>query len=206
MKDSNRQIALILKRLGDIFIATIGVLTLAPLMIVIAAAIKLDSPGPIIFRQQRIGLHGRLFWIHKFRSMVTDADRDGGVTRLADPRVTRLGRLLRLSSLDEIPQLFNVIAGEMSLVGPRPLLPGTVHFSENRRHDMRPGCTGLPVISGRQSLDWEERMRLDLWYVDHWSPWLDLRILLRTIPVALSRKHVYNAQGQMPSRPDAPAD
>jgi sugar transferase EpsL len=117
--------------------------------------------------------------------------------------VTPFGRFLRTSSLDEIPQLFNVLKGEMSLVGPRPLLPGSVAPGEMRRQDMLPGCTGLAVVRGRQLLTWDERMQIDLWYVDHWSLALDLEILLKTIPVALSRRGVYDAQGEMKTRTQA---
>jgi sugar transferase EpsL len=117
--------------------------------------------------------------------------------------VTSFGRFLRTSSLDEIPQLINVLKGEMSLVGPRPLLPGSVGPSEVRRHDMLPGCTGLAVVRGRQLLTWDERMQIDLWYVDHWSLRLDLEVLLKTIPVALSRRGVYDAQGEMKTRAQA---
>jgi undecaprenyl phosphate N,N'-diacetylbacillosamine 1-phosphate transferase len=184
-------------------VAGAALLSLAPVMISVAALIRLDSEGPIFFRQTRVGLRGRPFLVYKFRTMVRNAEElaGGRVTRLDSPMVTRLGRMLRTTSLDELPQLFNVWKGEMSLVGPRPLLPGSIKAIEMRRQDMRPGCTGLPVVSGRQSLDWDRRIELDLYYVDHWSLWLDLKILLRTIPVALSRENVYDPQGEMKTRP-----
>lgn len=194
-------IALAAKRLFDVALAVLGLLALSPLMLLVAAAVALDSRGPILFRQQRVGLRGRTFRVYKFRSMTIAAEREGPVSSLASTHVTRVGRILRLSSLDELPQLFNVLIGDMSLVGPRPLLPGTIRPSEARRHDMRPGCTGMPVVSGRQAIDWDERIRLDLWYVDNWSFGLDIAIMLRTIPVILFRRNVYNAQDETPLRP-----
>lgn len=195
-----QQITLAVKRIFDVVVSLVGLIVCLPFLILIAIAIKLDSPGPVIFRQGRAGLYGEPFTVCKFRSMVVGADRDGPVTRLADPKVTRVGRFLRLTSLDELPQLVNVLRGEMSLVGPRPLLPDSIKPDEGWRQTMKPGCTSLPIVSGRQSLDWDERMRLDRWYVENWSLWLDLRILFKTILVAISRKNVYNEQGQMVPR------
>jgi lipopolysaccharide/colanic/teichoic acid biosynthesis glycosyltransferase len=176
---------------------------LLPFIIIISIAVKLDSPGPLLFRQKRTGWHGKPFLINKFRSMVVDADKHGSVTELGDPRVTRVGRIIRLTSLDEIPQLINVFKGEMSLVGPRALLPVSIHPEEMRRQEMRPGVTSLPIVSGRQQLDWDRRMELDLWYVDHWSLWLDIKILLRTLWVVVSRKNVYDSEGKMKARDTA---
>ena len=200
LPSAKRQVALALKRLGDVLLASVGLVALSPLMMLAASAIALDSRGPIIFRQQRVGLRGRTFWTYKFRSMTIEAELRGPVND-AVAHITRVGRLLRLSSIDELPQLVNVLLGDMSLVGPRPLLPGTIRASEARRHSMRPGCTGMPVVSGRQAIDWDERIRLDLWYVDHWSLWLDASIILKTVPVILSHRNVYNAQGKTPVRP-----
>ena len=196
----NRTIALTAKRTLDIVVSSTMLIVCSPLMALIALAIKLDSPGPVIFRQQRAGLHGKPFCIYKLRSMVTDADRTGPVTAFADPRVTRVGRFLRLTTLDELPQLINVLRGEMSLVGPRAILVESIEPEERRRLEMKPGMTGLPFVSGRQSLDWDTRMALDIWYVEHWSLLLDLHILLKTIPVVLSRKNVYDAEGEMKLR------
>ena len=172
MRSARRRVAQAVKRMGDVLLALAGLFILSPLMLAAVLAIMSDSKGPIIFRQQRVGFRGRKFWVYKFRSMSMDAGRAGPVSTLTSAHVTRVGRLLRMSSLDELPQLLNVVKGDMSLVGPRPLLPGTIRDSEARRHEMRPGCTGMPVISGRQAIDWDERMRLDLWYVDNWSLWL----------------------------------
>jgi len=199
---TGRQAGLAVKRLADIVLASVGLLVFSPVMCVVAVGIMLDSGGPVIFRQRRVGRCGRAFWVNKFRSMTVNAERNGPASARASDYVTRTGRLLRLTSLDELPQLVNVLTGDMSIVGPRPLLPGTIRPSEARRHDMRPGCTGLPVVSGRQAIGWDERIRLDLWYVDHWSLWLDITILLRTVPVVLSRRNVYNVHGETPLRPD----
>ncbi|MGZ4634083.1 exopolysaccharide biosynthesis polyprenyl glycosylphosphotransferase [Oryzihumus sp.] len=167
-----------------------------PAIELVALAVHLDSAGPILFRQNRIGARGEPFEMLKFRTMVTDAeDRiaeidDGHETNAVlfkkrnDPRVTRVGKILRRYSLDELPQLFNVLRGDMSLVGPRPPLPQEVEKYEPdavRRLRVQPGLTGLWQVSGRSDLSWEESLRLDLWYVDNWSLVLDVQILIRTL-------------------------
>jgi len=171
-------------------------------MILVAVAIKLTSPGPVFFRQQRSGLNGRPFTMLKFRSMVTDAEQrrhelevlnemSGPVFKVThDPRVTPIGRLLRKFSLDELPQLLNVARGDMSLVGPRPLPVDEVRrfdeLAHRRRLSVKPGITCLWQISGRNNVtDFKDWVRLDLEYIDNWSLWLDLRILARTVPVVL---------------------
>jgi len=160
-----------------------------PLMAGIAVAIKLESRGPVLFSQRRAGLHGRPFRIYKFRTMTQDGDRGEPLRSLHDPRVTRFGRYLRRTSLDELPQLFNVLKGEMSLVGPRPQLLGTTRAHESKRLDMRPGMTGLVEVSSPERMTWDERMAMDIEYVERWSLWLDFSILLRTIPVMFARKN-----------------
>jgi exopolysaccharide biosynthesis polyprenyl glycosylphosphotransferase len=192
--------ALAVKRTIDVLGALAGIVLTAPLWLAIAIAVRLDSPGPIFFVQRRSSLHGRTFPFLKFRTMVPDAEKrladlreqnevSGPVFKMRqDPRVTRVGRFLRKYSLDELPQLLNVLAGHMSLVGPRPPIPGEVNqydLSERRRLSVRPGLTGLWQVSGRSNIGFEEWVRLDLDYIDHWSLWLDLRILLRTIPAVL---------------------
>jgi lipopolysaccharide/colanic/teichoic acid biosynthesis glycosyltransferase len=151
---------------------------------------------PVIYRSTRPGLHGRLFTLYKFRTMTDEVDDDGEL--LPDGlRLTRFGTILRSLSLDELPELVNVIQGDMSLVGPRPLLPeylARYSAEEARRHEVRPGITGLAQVSGRNALDWEERLRLDVWYVDHRSFVLDLRILVRTIASVLARAGI-SAEG-----------
>ncbi|GAB4003810.1 sugar transferase [Nocardioides ultimimeridianus] len=183
------------------------VAVLAPLMLTIAVVVAVTSEGPVLFRQQRVGLGGTTFELLKFRTMLVDAERrkaevfalvneaSGPLTKLRrDPRVTGPGRVLRRFSLDELPQLFNVLGGSMSLVGPRPALPEEVaQFAadEHRRHAVRPGMTGLAQVSGRSDLAWADAVRLDLRYVDHRSPALDLHILLRTVPAVLGARGAY---------------
>jgi exopolysaccharide biosynthesis polyprenyl glycosylphosphotransferase len=193
---------LIIKRGLDLAGATIALIGLAPVMLLIAAAIKLTSPGPVIFAQERYGLNRRRFRMFKFRTMRMDAEQlqaaletlneaDGPVFKITnDPRVTRLGRFLRRSSLDELPQLVNVLRGEMSLVGPRPLpLRDVMRFasaSNMRRFSVRPGLTCLWQISGRSQLSFNDWIRLDLKYIDGWSLTLDLSILARTLPAVIT--------------------
>ena len=194
------------KRSFDFAAAAGGVLVTAPLWLVIALAVKLTSPGPVLFKQERVGRRGRRFMVYKFRTMVNDAERllidlaavneaDGPLFKLkADPRVTRVGRVLRKLSLDELPQLLNVLKGEMSLVGPRPALPGEVtqwgpELFERLR--VQPGITGMWQVNGRSNSSFSEYQRWDLYYVDNWSIWRDLAILAKTIPVVVSSKGAY---------------
>jgi len=195
------QILLGTKRLLDLVLATVLMALAIPFMLAIALAIKLTSSGDVLFRQTRCGLNGRRFTLYKFRTMIEDAENqratvshlnemDGPVFKARqDPRVTRLGRLLRRFSLDELPQLWNVLSGSMSLVGPRPAIPDEVaqyQGWQRRRLSMRPGLTCLWQISGRNDLDFVRWMELDLEYIDSWTPFLDLKILARTVPVVLS--------------------
>jgi sugar transferase EpsL len=184
--------ALHMKRGIDIVGASAALILLSPLLASIAIAILITMGRPILFRQERPGLHGRPFTILKFRSMRTP--RAGEVWYLTDDtRVTRLGGFLRATSLDELPELINVLRGDMSLVGPRPLFSHYLdHYTveEHRRHEMRPGITGWAVVNGRNTLQFKERVRLDVWYVDHWSIALDVKILLRTIAQVIHRTDV----------------
>ena len=196
------------KRILDLVITVPLLAVLSPLLALIAVAIKLTSRGPVMFRQQRIGLADEPFMMLKFRSMVVDAPDNDAAHRQAffdelagvreaendsfklanDPRVTRVGGVLRATSLDEITQLFNVVRGEMSLVGPRPMLDweaDAIPQEFRRRTDVLPGITGLWQVSGRSRLSTPDMMRLDLEYVDRWSIWLDIQILFRTIPTVL---------------------
>lgn len=197
----HNHVALFLKRVIDALGSAAALLVLSPLLALIAALIKLTSPGPTFFAQERMGLNGRRFLCYKFRTMGADAERrleelkhlnevDGPVFKIRrDPRVTPVGRILRKSSLDELPQLWNVLKGDMSLVGPRPPIPSEVEKYERwqrRRLSMRPGITCLWQISGRSNLDFDTWMRLDLKYIDDWSLTLDLVILLKTVPAVLS--------------------
>ena len=195
-----RDIMLAAKRVVDLAIGSVLLLLTLPAMIAVAAAVKLSSPGPVFFRQQREGHRGTLFRIFKFRSMVRDAEDHGPVLSIADPRITRIGRFLRRTSLDELPQLLNVVFGEMSLVGPRPLLPGTTLPAEIGRLDMRPGMTSLSVVNKPYLLSWDERMQLDLRYVEEWSLWLDLRILIRTLLAVFTKQNIlYHPRVSTPS-------
>ena len=174
-------------RLIDIVVALASLALLSPLLILIATLVRVDLGRPVLFRQRRIGLGGRPFSLVKFRTMTHDDGVDGSegsvdVDRDAE-RLTRLGRLLRKSSLDELPTLWNVLLGDMSLVGPRPLLVEYLPLysrEQRRRHDVRPGITGWAQVNGRNDLSWERKFELDVWYVDHRSLALDLRILLMT--------------------------
>lgn len=190
----------IAKEIIDRALSLLAIGVLSPLFLVIAVAVKLDSRGPVFFTQIREGWRGAPFTIYKFRTMIAGAERMGLDIERSDPRITRVGKWLRMTSIDELPQLLNVLLGQMSFVGPRPLLPGTTRPHEARRQNVKPGLTSYPVLFGRHKLDWEERMPLDLWYVDHWSLRLDIYIVLRTIPVVLSGHGVYDNDGGSRSR------
>jgi lipopolysaccharide/colanic/teichoic acid biosynthesis glycosyltransferase len=178
-----------LPRPADILIAVVSLVVVSPLLAVAAIAIKLESRGPVLYRQRRVGKGGVVFEMFKLRTMRQGADPIGVGTAVtvADPRVTRVGRLLRRFALDELPNLFNVLRGEMRIVGPRATLPAQVQLytpRQRRRLDLRPGVTGWAQIQGRAGIPWEERIELDVWYVEHRSLRLDLRILAKT-PAAL---------------------
>jgi len=198
--------ALLVKRAMDVVGAAAGLVLGAPLLALIAVAIRLDSPGSIIFRQTRVGAGGRRFQIYKFRSMYEGAESevellrdlneaDGPLFKIQDdPRLTRVGRFLRRTSLDELPQLWNVLRGEMSLVGPRPPIPAEVAGYKawhEKRLEVRPGMTGLWQVSGRSLLSFDEMVLLDIYYIENWSLWLDLKILLRTVPQVLFGNGAY---------------
>jgi exopolysaccharide biosynthesis polyprenyl glycosylphosphotransferase len=200
------RLALLIKRATDVVGALLGITLGAPLLGIIALAIRLESPGPVIFTQGRVGLGGRLFRMVKFRSMHVGAEAeqealanlneaDGPIFKIHDdPRLTRVGRFLRRTSLDELPQLVNVLRGEMSLVGPRPPLPSEVERYQEwhrKRLEAPPGMTGLWQVSGRSRLSFDEMVLLDIYYIENWSPWLDFKILVRTIPTALSGEGAY---------------
>jgi lipopolysaccharide/colanic/teichoic acid biosynthesis glycosyltransferase len=173
----------------DVVGASLGLALASPFLAAAAIAIKLDDRGPVLYRQQRVGKDGHAFELVKLRTMVVGAERQGAgwAVNHGDTRITRVGSVLRRISLDEVPQLWNVVRGEMSLIGPRPTLAYQVEQytpHQRRRLDVRPGITGWAQVQGRASLPWEERIELDVWYVDNRSPWLDLKILART-PLAL---------------------
>lgn len=198
------EVRLIGKRVLDILASFLGIIAISPLLATVAILIKLEDGGPILFKQVRSGLQGRKFPMLKFRSMCIDAEKkkaelmhlnemQGPVFKIKhDPRITRIGRFIRKTSIDELPQLFNVLAGQMSLVGPRPPLPSEVAQYKprhRRRLSVRPGITGLWQVSGRNEIsDFDEWMALDLKYIDTWSLWLDIKILFKTVPVVLLHK------------------
>ena len=196
----NIRLYLAMKRLLDILVAGIGLVVIAPLLLLIAIAVRLSSPGPVLFIQERLGRYGQPFRIYKFRTMVDGAVNLGAGldTFKGDPRITAVGKVLREYHLDELPQLLNVLWGNMSLVGPRPLLMSslaTYQDWEKRRLLLPPGVTGWEAIQGGLLNTVDERIAFDVWYVDHWTIWLDLLILLKTIPVVLTKEGAYGENG-----------
>ena len=174
-----------MNRIVDAALAGVGLALSSPALAAAAIAIKLDDGGPVLYRQRRVGLNGHEFELVKVRTMEGGAEHRGArfAVNEGDPRITRVGRLLRRLSIDEIPQLWNVVRGDMSLIGPRPTLSYQVERytpRQRRRLEVKPGITGWAQIHGRARLPWEERIELDVWYVEHRSPWLDLKILART--------------------------
>jgi lipopolysaccharide/colanic/teichoic acid biosynthesis glycosyltransferase len=177
------------KRATDFLVAIAGLTVLAPLMAAVAVAIRLSMGSPVLFRQQRPGLNESLFTVCKFRTM-TDARDENGQPLPDWERMPRLGKALRDLSIDELPQLWNVVKGDMSLVGPRPLITDYLqHYNafQRRRHEVKPGITGLAQVNGRNALTWEQKFELDVWYVDHWSLLMDVKILVRTVREVLNR-------------------
>ena len=183
---------LTIKRVLDTIFAALGLIVLAPLYVVLVVLVYLFNGRPVIFHQVRPGHMGHPFVIHKFRTMSEQSDGTGD-RRPDDERLTRFGRVLRSFSLDELPELVNILRGEMSFVGPRPLLMEYLPLysaEQLRRHNMRPGLTGWAQVNGRNAADWPTRLSMDVWYVDHWSLWLDLRILVLTVWKVVKREGV----------------
>ena len=176
-----------LKRMIDIVLSLVGIIVLAIPMLIIAIVIKIDSPGPVLFKQKRIGMNKSVFSILKFRSMCVGAEKQGVYSDKTDARVTAIGRVLRALSLDELPQLFNILKGDMALIGPRP--PLTYHpwpieeytEEQQRMFEVRPGITGWAQVNGRKDVEWNRRIQMNVWYVDHVSLLLDLKIFFLTI-------------------------
>jgi len=185
------------KRLFDLVVTLVGLVAALPLMLIIALIVCVSEGTPVVFSQRRPGLHGKIFTLHKFRTMRNAVDAQGNP--LPDgQRITPLGKFLRASSLDELPELFNVLRGEMSLVGPRPLLIEYLplyNAEQARRHEVLPGITGWAQINGRNALSWQDRFRLDVWYVDHVSLWLDIKILALSVLKVVRREGI-NMPGQ----------
>ncbi|PIR72401.1 MAG: sugar transferase [Candidatus Nealsonbacteria bacterium CG10_big_fil_rev_8_21_14_0_10_36_24] len=194
------RIQIFFKKFIDFSMALIGLISLAPVFVVLAVLIKLDSKGPVFFRQKRIGQNGKIFKIWKFRTMIKEAQSLGLRYEVAknDPRITKIGKFLRRFGIDELPQFINVILGEMSLVGPRTALPHQVkRYSEleKRRFQVKPGIASLAHIKGWNALSWKERIKLDIWYIENWSIWLDFKILLKIGIIVLLGKGQYGKKG-----------
>ena len=191
-----------IKRLFDIIISILGLIITSPILIITAIAIKLESPGPVIFKQERLGLHGRVFKIYKFRSMCEGAEKKGTgqYSFVGDPRVTRVGSFIRKTSIDELPQFLNILRGDMSLIGPRPTLiyhPWKLdEYTEiqKKRFNIRPGVTGWAQINGRKDVPWDQRIEYDIEYVNDISLIFDMKIFFRTIFKVLSNKDNVNTK------------
>jgi lipopolysaccharide/colanic/teichoic acid biosynthesis glycosyltransferase len=187
----------LLKRLFDIVVAGFTLLALFPILTLLAILIRLQLGSPVFFSQMRPGLNGKPFKIFKFRTMLDATDADGKLLP-DESRLTSFGKMLRATSLDEPPELWNVLKGDMSLVGPRPLLMEYLPLyskEQNRRHEVHPGITGWAQINGRNSISWEEKFKLDIWYVDNQSPWLDIKILIQTAKKVITREGI-SAEGE----------
>ncbi len=181
-----------IKFLGDRLVSAIALLLLTPLLLLIAVAIYLRIGSPLLFAQPRPGKDGQIFTFHKFRTMTNEQDAEGNLLP-DEKRLTAIGQFLRQTSLDELPQLWNVLKGDMSFVGPRPLLVAYLNRYNNeqaRRHEVKPGITGWAQVNGRNAISWEEKFKLDVWYVDNWSLWLDLKILCLTVIKVFKREGI----------------
>lgn len=186
-----------MKRIFDLTITTITLIAIFPIIIFIAALVRFCLGSPVLYKQQRPGLNGKSFRIYKFRTM-TDEKDDKGDLLPDEERLTYFGRFLRKTSLDELPELVNVLKGQMSIVGPRPLLVQYLDrytLDQSRRHDVRPGITGWAQINGRNAISWEDKFKLDVWYVDNWSIWLDIKIVLLTIVKVIRREGIDSRDG-----------
>ena len=185
------------KRLFDLILTIPALVVLSPMLFVLALTLLWKLGSPVLFRQQRPGLFRRPYWLLKFRTMTDTRDESGELLPDID-RLTRFGRFLRSTSLDELPELFNVLKGDMSIVGPRPLLMQYLdryNPEQARRHEVKPGITGWAQVNGRNAIGWEDKFKLDMWYVDHWSIWLDIKIIVITIWKILKREGI-SQEGQ----------
>ena len=180
------------KRAFDIISVLIGLILLSPLLLVVAAIVRIKLGSPMIFKQQRPGLHGNAFCMYKFRTMTDARDTDGNLMH-DEERLPAFGKFLRSTSLDELPELFCVLKGDMSLIGPRPLMMKYLPRytpEQARRHEVKPGITGWAQVNGRNVISWEEKFQLDVWYVDNWDLWIDFKILLKTFTSVFQREGI----------------
>ena len=187
-----------LKRLLDIVFSSILILILSPLLILISIIVRLNLGSPIIFTQERTGLHGKTFTIYKFRSMTDERDENGELLE-NELRMTKFSKVFRSTSLDELPELFNILKGDMSFIGPRPLLTQyneLYNEEQKKRHNVRPGLTSYTAVNGRSTLSWEQRFEMDTWYVNNMSFYLDLKILLKTFIVVFKRENTTSDRGK----------
>lgn len=185
------------KRLLDVIFSLLLITVLSPLLLAVSFLVKFKLGSPVLFRQERPGRNGKIFMMYKFRSMTDQRDKNGSLLPDKD-RLTRFGKLLRQTSLDELPELFNILKGDMSVVGPRPLLVqylSRYNPEQARRHEVKPGLTGWAQVNGRNAISWEEKFKRDVWYVDHWSLRLDLKILIMTFTAVLKRSGI-SAEGE----------
>ncbi len=204
---TSQRIYLVLKRIIGAVIAAVGLIILSPLLLITAIVVKLDSKGPVLFKQMRLGVNGVPFEMYKFRSMCVGAEHTGsGVySDDSDPRITKVGSILRKTSIDELPQMINILKGDMAWIGPRPAL--TYHpwpyeeYTEHQKHmfDVRPGITGWAQVNGRKEVPWPERIELNIWYVQHVSLWLDVKILLKTVYKVLTNADNENVGATAPA-------
>ncbi|WP_208586131.1 sugar transferase [Gracilibacillus suaedae] len=196
---NNRLYSKFIKRIIDLVVALLLIIVISPLLLIISICIKLDSKGPVFYKQRRIGYQNKEFQIYKFRTMVDNAEKIGAGLRTSenDARITKIGRILRITSLDEVPQIINIIRGEMSIIGPRPTVPQIINkleYGAQDRHLVLPGVTGLAQINGRQSIDWKEKINYDLKYVKRISFKLDLLIFFKTFLVVFKKESVHKKE------------
>lgn len=188
---------MIIKRMFDYLFSIIGLIIISPLLVFVSLLIKIDSSGPVFFKQKRIGQNGDIFEIYKFRTMINNAENIGSGLKTSsnDPRITKIGKILRKTSIDEIPQLINIIKGQMSFIGPRPapvVLLDRMNTCEKKRLNFKPGLTGWAQINGRTNLTWKEKFEFDIWYCENFSLLLDIKIFIKTIKYVLFSKNVYS--------------
>ncbi len=189
----------LIKRPLDFFFSVILIVAISPVLFLVAVAIKLDSKGPVFFKQERLGQDAKVFKVYKFRTMITGADKIGSgiFTDSTDPRITRVGKILRKTSIDELPQIINILKGEMSFIGPRPVPVGHLqkyNVGDEKRIQLKPGITGWAQVNGRNKLTWPEKIEKDIWYSNNLSLILDIKIVLRTIKSILFREGIYSGR------------